>query len=128
MAPNASKPWQRHREPMVFSPDPRPGADSFVYCKGCGHPLESRDRVSHRRVAITAMMCDACREVHGHDLVPASGARTFCYRCGEQEEVFVTMDFAPITYHLCGRCLPERAERYRKGDFNPPEPPETAGA
>ena len=110
------------RAPEVFTDDPRPGASSYVYCKGCGEPLESRDRFSRSRVAVTVMMCDSCRQLHGHDLIPTAGSATFCYRCGGPDEVFVTTDIWPETHHVCPRCLPERAARYRTGNFAPPEP------
>jgi|SRR5579875_1270864 len=111
------------RVPEVFSDDPRPGANEFVYCKGCGKPLESRDRFTRSRAAVTVMMCDSCRELHGHDLIPAAGSATFCYRCGGPDEIFQTTDIWPETYHVCPRCLPDRAARYRDGNFDPPEAP-----
>jgi hypothetical protein len=123
MAFSSNKSWQR-RVPEIFSPDPRPGADTFVYCKGCGQPLESRDRFSRSRPTVTAMMCDACREIHGHDLIPKAGFPTFCYRCGGPDEVFVSTGISPSTYHVCSRCLPDRAARYREGDFGPNRPAE----
>ena len=110
------------RTPEIFADDPRPGASGYVYCKGCGTPLESRDRFSRSRPVVTVMMCDACRVVHGHDLIPKSGSDTFCYRCGGPDEIFVTTGIAPETHHVCPRCLPERAARYRQGDFVPPVP------
>lgn len=101
--------------------------ESFVYCKGCGTQLESRTRLKPRTVVQT-MMCEPCRERHGHSLVPAPGEPTFCYRCGGPEEVFVSPGFAPATYHICPRCLPDRYQRYSAGDFEPPpkEPEEQA--
>lgn len=110
------------RTPEIFADDPRPGASGYVYCKGCGTPLESRDRFSRSRPVVTVMMCDACRVVHGHDLIPKSGSDTFCYRCGGPDEIFVTTGIAPETHHVCPRCLPDRAARYRQGDFVPPVP------
>lgn len=110
------------RTPETFAVDPRPGASGFVYCKGCGEPLESRDRFSASRPVVTVMMCDDCREIHGHDLMPVSGSATFCYRCGGPDEVFTSGGVSPTTHHVCPRCLPERAARYRAGDFLPPEP------
>lgn len=116
---NSSRPASR-RVPEIFSEDARPGASDFVYCKGCGQPLERRDRFSRSRPVVTVMMCDPCRELHGHDLIPMSGSATFCYRCGGPDEVFVTTGLWPETHHVCPRCLPERAARYRSGDFEPP--------
>jgi hypothetical protein len=110
----------RTSEPVAFAEDTRPGAAAYVYCKGCGQPLESRDRFSRSRVVVTVMMCDACREKHGHELMPMPGAPTFCYRCGDPEDVFVTSGLPPVTYHVCSRCLPDRAARYRAGDFDTP--------
>ena len=92
--------------------------DSFVYCKGCGTPLESRARLSKPRAVVNTMMCEECREKHGHALMPAPGEPTFCYRCGGPEEVFVTPGISPATYHICPRCLPERYARYQAGDFD----------
>jgi hypothetical protein len=110
------------RVPEIFADDPRPGAKAYVYCKGCGSPLESRDRFSRSRPTVTVMMCDACRERYGHDLIPTSGSATFCYRCGGPDEIFVSNDIWPETHHVCPRCLPARAARYRSGNFAPPEP------
>lgn len=117
------------RVPEIFVDDPRPGASGYVYCKGCGTPLESRDRFSRSKQAVSVMMCDRCRERHGHDLIPTPGSATFCYRCGGPDEIFITTDFSPVTHHVCPRCLPERAARYRSGNFAPPErtPSSTAG-
>lgn len=109
------------RVPEVFADDQRPGASEYVYCKGCGQPLESRDRFSRSRVSVTVMMCESCREQHGHDLIPTAGSTTYCYRCGGPDEIFVTKGLWPETHHVCPRCLPERAARYRSGDFAPPE-------
>jgi hypothetical protein len=92
--------------------------DSFVYCKGCGTPLESRARLSKPRAVVDTMMCEDCREKHGHALMPAPGEPTFCYRCGGPEEVFVTPGISPATYHICPQCLPERYARYQAGDFD----------
>src|SRR5579859_3773696 len=88
MAFSGSKTWQRGI-PEVFSPDLRPGADTYVYCKGCGQPLERRDRFTRPKPSVSCMMCESCREMHGHDLVPTPGAPTFCYRCGGPDELFV---------------------------------------
>ena len=109
------------RTPELFTDDPRPGANGFVYCKGCGQPLESRDRFTNSRPVVTVMMCDSCREAHGHDLIPISGSATFCYRCGGPDEIFITPGMSPITHHVCPRCLPERAARFRDGNFAPKE-------
>jgi hypothetical protein len=106
--------------PDVFAPDTRPGADEFVYCKGCGQPLESRARLSKPKVVVDTMMCEACREVHGHALMPSPGSPTHCYRCGGLEEIFEGPGISPVIYHVCPRCLPERVARYRKGDFETP--------
>ena len=110
------------REPQVFAQDTRPGADSYVYCKGCGTPLESRERLAKPRAIVAVMMCQACREEHGHDLMPSPGAPTFCYRCGRLEEIAIEPGTTPITHHICPHCLPERAARYRAGDFSDPQP------
>lgn len=110
------------RVPEGFEPDARPGADAYVYCKGCGKPLESRDRLTRGRAVVDVMMCEACREVHGHPLVPTPGSPTFCYRCGGPEEVFVEPGTSPAIRHICPRCLPARAARYRAGDFAEPVP------
>ena len=117
------------RVPEIFVDDPRPGASGYVYCKGCGTPLESRDRFSRSKQAVSVMMCDRCRERHGHDLIPTPGSATFCYRCGGPDEIFITTGFSPETHHVCPRCLPERAVRYRGGNLAPPEraPSSTAG-
>lgn len=116
-------PYNRlRREPEVFAVDPRPGADTFVYCKGCGSPLEARARVSQPRAVIAFMMCEACREIHGHQLIPMPGAVTYCYRCGGPDDVFVTAGTSPITYHVCPRCVPDRAARYRVKNFEAPPP------
>jgi NMD protein affecting ribosome stability and mRNA decay len=103
-----------------FAPDPRPGADALLYCKGCGQPLNERRKSAGTRHNVTVMMCDSCREIHGNDLAPSPGSPTFCYRCGGPDELFVTNDTWPATYHVCPRCLPERAARYRAGDFEQP--------
>jgi len=112
-----------HREPEAFAPDMRPGADAYVYCKGCGAPLEERSRLSKPRAVVDVMMCEACQEKHGHCLMPVSGAPTYCYRCGTLEEVFVEPGQSPITRHVCPRCLPDRVARYRAGDFEEPHEP-----
>src|SRR5437588_780617 len=69
------------------------------------------------RTPVTVMMCDDCRERYGHDLMPAAGAPSFCYRCGTRDEVFISEGQSPITYHVCPRCVPDRAARYRAGQF-----------
>jgi hypothetical protein len=117
----SSNPWRR-REPEHFAADSRPDADTFVYCKGCGEPLESRSRVSQPRAVITFMMCSSCRETHGHALMPGPGSPTFCYRCGGSDELYVTGGISPATYHVCPRCVPDRAARYRAHDFEVPQP------
>jgi hypothetical protein len=109
--------------PEVFAPDTRPGADAFVYCKGCGHPLEGHARRVERREVVTVMMCEACCQIHGHQLVPAPGAPSYCYRCGGPDEIFVTSGVSPSTYHVCPRCVPDRAARYRAGNFDAPRQP-----
>ncbi|HLJ66358.1 MAG TPA: hypothetical protein VKX16_03240 [Chloroflexota bacterium] len=114
------------RVPEIFADDPRPGASDFVYCKGCGEPLESRDRFTRAGPVVAVMMCDACRTAHGHDLIPSSGSATFCYRCGGPDEIFVTKGRWPETHHVCPRCLPSRAVRYRAGNFAPLQPQATA--
>ena len=98
----------------------RANPEQFVYCKGCGTPLESRSRLQKPRAVVQYMMCEPCREQHGHALMPTSGSPTFCYRCGREEEIFIEPSTTPITHHLCVHCLPERAERYRSGDFATP--------
>ena len=110
------------RVPEIFADDPRPGASTFVYCKGCGEPLESRDRFNRARTVVAVMMCDPCRTLYGHDLIPAPGSATFCYRCGRPDEIFVTNGHWQETHHVCPRCLPSRAARYRAGNFAPPDP------
>lgn len=107
-------------EPDVFAPDTRPGADSYVYCKGCGTPLEGRARLARPKAVVDTMMCDACIQEHGHRLMPKPGAPTFCYRCGQPEDVYHAPGVAPAVYHVCPRCLPERVARYRNGDFETP--------
>lgn len=108
----------------------RSSSESFVYCKGCGTQLESRSRLQKPRVVVDFMMCESCREIHGHALMPSPGSPTFCYRCGQEEEIFMEPSITPITHHVCTRCLPERAERYRRGEFGTPEkvPDETEEA
>ena len=93
-----------------------------MYCKGCGQALESRARIAKPRAVVDSMMCEACQEKYNHALMPSPGAPTFCYRCGTQEEVFVAPGTSPATYHICPRCLPDRAARYRAGDFEDPVP------
>jgi hypothetical protein len=109
-----------------FAEDPRPGADAYVYCKGCGQALESRARISRPKAAIAFMMCEPCRTIHGHPLIPSPGAPTFCYRCGTPEELFTSEEQGHPTYHVCPRCLPDRVARYRAGDFDPPDSTPTA--
>jgi hypothetical protein len=118
------------RVPEVFAPDDRAGADAFVYCKGCGTQLGGHPRHMSGRTPVTVMMCDDCREKYGHDLIPPADVSTFCYRCGGKDEIFISRGQAPITYHVCPRCVPDRAARYRAGDFEEvvapvPEPAET---
>jgi hypothetical protein len=98
----------------------RPSEDSFVYCKGCGTQLESRSKLQKPRAVVEYMMCEPCRKRHGHKLMPSPGSPTYCFRCGRKEEIFIEPSISPITHHLCVHCLPERAERYRSGDFAPP--------
>lgn len=114
--------WRR--EPEAFEPDSRPGADAQVYCKGCGRPLTGEPRHQQPRKQVTFMMCEPCREKHGHALIPPSGAPTFCYRCGERDLVFISRGLSPSVHHVCARCLPDRAARYGAGNFEarPPEP------
>src|SRR5947209_4117834 len=99
------------REQEVFAEDKRPGASSFVYCKGCGAQLESRERLSKPRPVVEVMMCESCQAEHGHALMPSPGAPTFCYRCGRPEEVFIEPGTTPVTHHICPLCLPDRAAR-----------------
>jgi hypothetical protein len=108
------------REPEIFVPDTRPEGDEYVYCKGCGKRLESRARLAKPRAVVDTMMCESCIEIHGHQLMPKPGSPTFCYRCGTEEEIFVAPGVSPATYHVCSRCLPDRADRYRSGDFEIP--------
>lgn len=108
------------REPQEFAPDSRPGAANFVYCKGCGTQLEDRSRLQKPKAVIDAMMCVPCQEEHGHTLMPKPGAPTYCYRCGTLEEITMEPATTPITHHVCARCLPEKAARYRAGDFAEP--------
>jgi hypothetical protein len=107
-------------EPEVFAPDTRPGADEFVYCKGCGKQLESRARLSKPKAQVDTMMCPECVEKHGHALMPSPGSPTFCYRCGGPEEVYEAGGISPAIYHICPRCLPDRRARYQAGDFEVP--------
>ena len=105
------------RVPEVFAADERPGADAFVYCKGCGASLPNQPRHQERRAAVTTMMCEACQKLHGHALIPGSGAPTFCFRCGGPDGIVVQKGFLPVTHHLCPRCVPDRYARYRAGNF-----------
>lgn len=111
----------RHQhEPDNFAPDERPGADTFVYCKGCGTRLVNRSRLQKPKVVVDVMMCEPCRVKHGHRLMPTPGSPTFCYRYGRSEEIYVEPGITPATHQLCSRCLPERAARYREGNFEIP--------
>lgn len=103
--------------PDTFADDARPGAADCVYCKGCGHPLVGQARRMQSRVPVAVMMCEPCQERHGHALIPTSGSPTYCFRCGGLDEVFLEQDFSPITHRVCPRCIPERAARYRDGNF-----------
>ena len=107
--------WQR--VPEVFAADARPGADAFVYCKGCGAALVDQPRHQERRGGVTTMMCAACQTQHGHVLIPGSGAPTFCFRCGGPDVIVVEKGLSPVTHHLCPRCVPDRYARYRAGNF-----------
>lgn len=107
-------------EPDVFAPDDRPGADEYVYCKGCGTRLETRARLTKPKAIVDTMMCDPCVQKHGHTLMPKPGSQTYCYRCGRAEETFQAGGISPAVYHLCTICLPERAARYRVGNFETP--------
>ena len=118
----------RQRVPQVFEPDSRPGADAFVYCKGCGQPLQGQSRHPQARKAVTVMMCESCVEEHGHALMPKSGSQSYCYRCGGPDELFIEQGISPVTYHVCPRCVPDRAARYRAGNFNAVDPAEAAPA
>ena len=115
------------REPEVFAKDTRRGADTYVYCKGCGRTLESRARLSKPRPVVDVMMCEECQKIHGHPLMPTPGAPTFCYRCGRLEEVFTEPGTTPMTHHLCPHCLPDRVARYRAGNFADPQPSAATG-
>jgi len=115
--PTSNRP---QHEPEFFAPDERPGADTFVYCKGCGTELESRSKLQKPKVVVEFMMCEPCRSIHGHHLMPSPGAPTFCYRCGGAEDIFIEPATTPVIHHICTRCLPERAIRYRAGDFEVP--------
>lgn len=117
MPPTNNRP---QHEPDNFAPDERPGADTYVYCKGCGTQLESRSRLQKPKVVVDVMMCEQCQQKHGHRLMPTPGSATFCYRCGGAEDIFIEPATTPVTHHLCSRCLPERAARYRAGDFETP--------
>jgi hypothetical protein len=110
--------WQRI--PEVFATDIRPGADAFVYCKGCGVTLPDQPRYQEKRVAITTMMCKACQKRHGHLLMPSPAAPTFCFRCGGRDVIVVEKSVSPVTHHLCPRCVPARLARYRAGNFRAP--------
>ena len=121
-------------EPEVFAPDDRPGADEFVYCKGCGTQLEARARLTKPKAVVDTMMCQKCIDKHGHRLMPTPGSPTFCYRCGRAEDVFEAGGISPAVYHVCSLCLPDRAARYAAGNFEPlmrtntPEPEVVAPA
>ncbi len=117
MPPSSNRP---RSEPDVFAPDERPGADEFVYCKGCGTQLESRARLAKPKAVVDTMMCPSCIEIHGHTLIPSPGSPTFCYRCGGAESTFQAPGISPAVHHICVRCLPERADRYREGNFETP--------
>lgn len=104
----------------MFAPDQRPGADAFVYCKGCGTQLESRARLSKPKAHVETMMCPPCVEKHGHSLMPSPGSQTYCYRCGQAESTFEAPGISPALYHICTRCLPEKAARYETGNFETP--------
>ncbi|HZB97365.1 MAG TPA: hypothetical protein VE219_02080 [Candidatus Sulfotelmatobacter sp.] len=106
--------------PEEFTADGRPGADQFVYCKGCGEPLEGQARRVPRRTVVTVMMCDPCQERHGHALMPKAGSPTYCFRCGTLDETFTSDEYGHPTYHVCPRCLPDRVARYREGNFEVP--------
>lgn len=120
--------YRAQRIPPVFEPDMRPGADAFVYCKGCGSQLEGQPRFRQARTPVTVMMCEPCTERHGHQLIPSPGSPSFCYRCGGPDEIFIEKGISPVTHHVCPRCIPDRSLRYRTGNFNqilatPPESP-----
>lgn len=117
MATSSNRP---RSEPEVFAPDDRPGADAFVYCKGCGTQLEGRARLSKPKAVVDTMMCEPCIEKHGHALMPSPGSPTFCYRCGGPEEIYIAPGISPAIHHICPRCLPERTARYKAGDFETP--------
>jgi hypothetical protein len=104
----------------VFAADTRPGADNFVYCKGCGVSLSGQARRQQSRVAVTVMMCEECQTRHGHALIPESGAPSFCYRCGGPDTIVIEKGYSPVIHHLCPRCVPDRLARYRAGDFSQP--------
>ena len=111
------------RETDAVAAGSRADGDSYVYCKGCGTPLESRARLTKPRAVVDVMMCESCQQIHGHPLMPTPGAPTFCYRCGGPEEVFIEPSpTTPVTHHICPRCLPERHARFRAGDFAEPQP------
>jgi hypothetical protein len=110
---------QRDQE-AAAPPEERPEEELYVYCKGCGQRLESRARLSKPKAVVSTMMCESCREIHGHALMPRPGAPTFCYRCGTEEQSFVAPGISPAIYHVCPRCLPDRIERYSAGDFETP--------
>ena len=111
--------WQR--VPEVLAVDIRPGADAFVYCKGCGVALPAQPRYQEIRGGVTTMMCEACQKQHGHVLIPGSDAPTFCFRCGRPDVIVVENGFSPVTHHLCPRCVPDRFARYRAGNFRTPQ-------
>jgi hypothetical protein len=110
------------RVPQVFEPDLRPDADSFVYCKGCGEALPGEARHQPPRVKVVVMMCAGCRAIHSHPLIPRPGAPSFCYRCGTRDEILVERGTWPVTHHVCPRCLPTKAARYRAGNFQHVDP------
>jgi hypothetical protein len=116
----------RRRIPPVFEPDTRPGADAFVYCKGCGNRLAGQQRHQGPRAVVSVMMCEPCREQYGHQLVPPSGAPSFCYRCGRPDETIVERGPFPATYHVCPHCNPEIAARHRGESLQTEESSATA--
>src|SRR5947209_364751 len=111
------------RIPMVFEPDPRPDAENFVYCKGCGQQLAGEPRHQRPKMPVAVMMCQSCRTAHGHALIPRPGAPSYCYRCGGRDEIFIERGVSPVTHHVCPRCVPARAARYRGGNFKRFDPP-----
>jgi hypothetical protein len=105
------------RVPETFAADARPGADTCVYCKGCGISLTGQARRQQARTAIITMMCTDCQETHGHTLMPAQDSPSFCYRCGGPDVTVIEDGYSPVTHHLCPRCVPDKVARYRAGDF-----------